>query len=311
MVYCRFITLASLLAMPAVVMAGPVSGSVTAKLNITGVRPDGSAADVMIGQFVKVDPSTGAVVFNQSAGTKISAPLGVFSFETAGADAPEIFDRNTLKYVKPIGSTVLRWDSFMRDDGIFDNTAATVGTNSASSFEWAVSANVDPYMTYGLSIKNSTSGTASYGFSFSESLVPPVSGAYSLYADISGSVVNAGAGTTLALNTTSGSTVQKVFLDDGYGPVPASVDVGGAFALASTGGAGYGAAGSATNSGFLGTGAFTSWGFNVNFSLTGGGDVATLSGYAEITPIPEPQTYALLAAGLLGVGMMLRRNSQR
>ena len=34
------------------------------------------------------------------------------------------------------------------------------------------------------------------------------------------------------------------------------------------------------------------------FSLTGGGDRATLTGFAEIVPVPEPQEWMMMLAGL-------------
>jgi hypothetical protein len=37
--------------------------------------------------------------------------------------------------------------------------------------------------------------------------------------------------------------------------------------------------------------------------------VATLSGYAEIAPIPELETYAMFAAGLVGMRMVRRRRA--
>ncbi len=302
----------SLLA-PAIALAGAATGAVSASLNIPGITTTGGASSVNIGQFLTVDAATGAVSVNQAVGTTQTRALGVFTFEAAGADTPLLFDRNTGSYQQATG-TVIRWDSFARDDGTFDNTTP-VGATSASSFSFVVAANVDPFMTYGLSVKNNTGSTNNYSFVFNESLVPTVSGAYSIYSDISGSLVNGVAGSALNLGTTVGSTVQKVFLkDSSYGFDPAGVDVGNAYlnGAAPAGSIAYFGNGlqNATANGNSNGYTYDSWEFRSDFSLTGGKDVATLSGYAEITAVPEPETYALFVAGLLGMGMVLRRRTR-
>jgi len=301
-------TLAGALVAPAFAFAGAVTGSptVSAFVAVPGVTDagDGLAGDgvrnVNFGQFFKVDTATGDVVLNADLGT-YARTLGVFTIEAAKADAPLVFNRATGTYQAP--SATVTWDSFARVDGTFNTNLAT-GASVRVSVTFAVAANVDPYIAYGLSIQNNTNSVNSYSFSFTEPLLPPIAGPYSIYADIAGSVVNIGAGTTLALNPTSGTTLQKVILDDGYGTLTnAGVDVGSSFSYSGIGSTGYLGAGFANASG---SGSFESWTIQTSFSLTGK-DIATLSGYAEITPIPEPGTYGMLLAGMAVVGFMARR----
>jgi len=310
----RFGTLAfsGALLVPALALAGPATGSVSASLTIPGISTSLGEATVKLDDFLAVNAATGAVSVSQAEGTTLTRPLGVFTFEAAGADTPQLFDREAGKY-QPATGTVIRWDSFARVDGTFNNTTP-VGETSASSFSFVVAANVDPFMTYGLSVKNNTGGTNNYSFIFNESLVPTVSGPYTIYSDISGSLVNGVAGSALNLGTTVGSTVQKVFLDGSNGFVNAGVNVGNAFLNpnAAAGSVTYSGNGlqSASLNGNSGGDIFNAWEFRTDFSLSGGKDVATLSGFAQISPVPELETYALFAAGLLGVAMILRRRPQ-
>jgi hypothetical protein len=87
------------------------------------------------------------------------------------------------------------------------------------------------------------------------------------------------------------------------------VDVGPAFA------AGAGAAGSFYAYGPYaagpiagpGPGPWTGLSTSTSFTLSGGGDVAALTGFASIELIPEPSTIALIALAGLGIAGMLRR----
>jgi hypothetical protein len=311
------LALAGALFVPAIAVAGPAEGSVSATLTIPGISTTGDASSVNIGQFLTVDASTGNVSVKKEfdVGTTLERALGVFTFEAAGATSPLLFNRNTGLYQQATG-TVIRWDSYARSDGTFNNTTP-VGETSASSFTFVLAANVDPFMTYGLSVRNNTGSTNNYSFTFAESLVPPVNGLYNIYADISGSLVNGVANSALNLGTTAGGTIQKVFLKESAygGAYSAGVDVGLASlnAGAPAGSTTYFGNGlqNASASGTSGAFTYDSWEFRTNFSLSGGNDVATLSGYAEISPIPELETYAMFLAGLLGMGMMLRRRSNR
>ncbi len=315
MIRLSLLVLTGALLGPAAALAEPGPASVSAALTIPGISSTGGAAAVNIGQFLTVDPATGAVSVSQAVGTTQVRGLGVFTFEAPGADTPLLYNPSSGSY-QPATGTVVRWDSFARVDGSFNNTAP-VGADSASSFSFVVAANVDPFMTYGLSVKNNTGSTNSYGFVFGESLLPAISGAYTVTSDISGSLVNGVAGSALNLGVTSGSTIQKVVLKESayLGTYSAGVDVGNAYtnAGAPAGSITYSGNGlqSATANGSSGLYTYDSWEFRADFSLTGGKDVATLSGYAEIAPIPEIETYAMFAAGLLGMGMVLRRQARQ
>jgi hypothetical protein len=305
--------LSGALLVPAVALAGASTGLAPASLNIPGIAADGSSASVNIGQFLTVDSTTGGVSVNQLVGTTQTRALGVFTFETVGTDtAMQLYNRNSRMFESATG-TVIRWDSFKRVDGSFDNTKP-VGADSAASFSFMVAANVDPYMTYGLSVKNNTASAKIYGFVFSESIVPAVSGPYNIYSDIAGSLVNSVDNSGLSLGTTVGSTIQKVYLNESStgNSFSAGVDVGSAYTVANAarGTVAYSGNGvhSASVNGSSGSYTYDSWEFRTDFSLSSG-DVATLSGYAEIAPIPELETYAMFAAGLVGMRMVRRRRA--
>jgi hypothetical protein len=61
-------------------------------------------------------------------------------------------------------------------------------------------------------------------------------------------------------------------------------------------------------------GSWTSMSVTTSFSLTGGGDIASLTGYAEIIPVPEPSIWLMAGLGLSGVllgARRLRRTAKR
>lgn len=176
----------------------------------------------------------------------------------------------------------------------------------------------DPFLSYGFSVKNTTGSVQNYTFTYGESIVPPVSGSYNLYADIAGTVTNNVSGTAAKVVPTTpdqdGDGIPEIqalkFSTDGGATLfDAGADVGPAF---TTGTAAHTYAyplDSTTTSGSLGA-AVNYWQFQSKFSLTPGGDVASFAGFAELDQvIPEPATYAaLLGAMALGVAALRRRN---
>jgi hypothetical protein len=47
------------------------------------------------------------------------------------------------------------------------------------------------------------------------------------------------------------------------------------------------------------------------FTLTPNKDVASISGYASINPVPEPESYAMLLAGLGLLGFVSRNRKKK
>ncbi|MBL8415644.1 MAG: PEP-CTERM sorting domain-containing protein [Propionivibrio sp.] len=198
-----------------------------------------------------------------------------------------------------------RWNSWDHQDGT-KNTIENAGNPWRSTFMLdAVGGNVDPIMTYGFSAKNNTAFTQTYTFAIGEAIVPTISGAYTVYADIAGSLTNGVAGSNVQITPVNAKLqTLRLSTDNGTTFVNAGVDVG----IAATNGT---AKGSYTYGPFAannsGSGSYNYWEIETKFKLSGGNDVATMSGYAEITPVPEPENFALFLAGLGLIGAIVRR----
>jgi hypothetical protein len=193
----------------------------------------------------------------------------------------------------------LRWHTAERseDDSAWRSTVTFYGA-----------ANVDPFMTYGLTARNATNAVQTYTFSYGESIVPPLTGAYQLYSDIAGSITNAVSGTTARISPVVADLdgdllpeVQTLNLstDGGVTFVNAGVDVGPDFETTTVSGSTSYGVYSSQKTGMLGT-AVDYWRFDTEFTLTPGRDAVALSGFAEIAAIPEVSTSSLFL-GLLAL----------
>lgn len=261
--------------------------------------------------LLSIDAATGNIVVNTAvAAAGVNDGQGLWS---VGANPS---GDNSLKIVTSKGQvinpdTVLTWHSWLRADGTLGTDTAG-GTNPwRSSFSFYAAGNVDPDMSYGFVAKNSTGATQTYSYTQGESLVPSVAGAYSLYADVSGSVNNVvTSGTpslTLAPTVANGNYVQQVLLGNGStATFNAGVGVGDALTVATAGTSTYGTFASTAT----GTGNYDYWEFQTQFTLTGGKDLAQVTGYAELTPVPEPSSYLMLALGLGLMGGRIHRNKR-
>lgn len=198
-----------------------------------------------------------------------------------------------------------RWNSWEHQDGTKDTIESADNPWRSTFMLDSVNGNVDPFMTYGFSAKNNTAFTQTYTFAIGEAIVPTISGAYTLYADIAGSLTNGVAGSNVAITPVNAKLqTLRLSTDNGATFVNAGVDVGDAASNGTARGS-YNYGTFAANS--SGSGNYNYWEIETKFNLSGGRDVATMSGFAEITPVPEPEKFALLLAGLGLLGAIVRR----
>jgi hypothetical protein len=164
----------------------------------------------------------------------------------------------------------------------------------------------DPQIAWGVTVTD-FGAPSNFNFFFSTPIVLGP-GATSVNASISGGITDSG---------NNGVTITPILADfdgDGFSEIQVAnvggpttnmgVDVG----LAGSGGPpsgayGYGPYFDGPQAGPAGP--WTTLSVTVGFHLTGGADIASLTGFAEI--VPEPGSIVLLLAGLLGVGLFARR----
>ena len=287
--------------------AGPAAGAAGMQLGMLVQDSGGSNWNLSLTNLMSFDAATGSFAFDAS---KLTSPMddsqGEWSLMKAGSldvDGVTILTADRIK-----------WHPWEQVDG----SVAAIGSATdpknlwASVFTFTASGNVDPFMTYGFTAKNNTTTTQTYTYSMGEALVPTVSGAYNIHADVSGAIVNGtGANVTItpALADQDGDTIPELQVlrlsnDGGASFVNAGVDVGQADSA--VGSKAYGL----YSQDKTGSGSFDYWAFETSFTLTPSKDVASLAGYAEITqidPVPEPVSTSMMLAGLGLIGFIARR----
>ena len=259
--------------------AGNAAGTAFLSVNVTeGVTGNWN---LPLGtSFLTVDPATGAITM---------PPVGTTFGANWGWDKVDVLDQDTKQWVQ-------------KDAVTWHNSAST------ASLSIYATGNVDPFMTYAVSARNTSGVTQSYTLHYGETVVPPVvPGTYGVYSDIAGSISNGAGSITIA--PTIGSKIQYLNLStDGGGSYGnAGVDLGDPLATSALGTTPYPFASLSGGGSTLDS--INYWAFDVSFTLTPN-DAAALSGYAEITQltvIPEPSAYAALLGGVTLIGTVLVR----
>jgi len=187
-------------------------------------------------------------------------------------------------------------------EGYFDFFDA-VGADGVSNV--ALGGKLDPFMTYGYDTRNDLTAAQIYSYTFGMPLIPTVSGPNTMTASLA-LTLTSGLGTS-QINPLAGGVIQRVRLSDDGGLTLTDVPLlalGGVVAAAAADSTAY-----SVSAGPI-AGPVGNWDYMEiygRFTLTGGSDVVGLSGRAEIVPVPEPSTWALMFAGLACVGALARR----
>jgi len=190
----------------------------------------------------------------------------------------------------------------MNLDVHFDGTGWALGPAGGGSLDTATShvsyngyIDPDPFISYSVGITNSTNVAQTYTFTFFTPLLPNVTGANLVSGSISGGVSDLfGDGVQFA------PTATFVQISSVGGPITGmGVDVGGAFSAGlGTPGANY--TYGAYSSGIV-AGPVGGWSYmqtTLSFTLSPF-DAVALTGFTQITPVPEPGPQAMLMAALL------------
>jgi hypothetical protein len=230
---------------------------------------------------------------------------GTFSMPSNAGNAPAPTGWNWTT-VSVFNATT---DSFQNETGLKQTES------DGSTLKVFATGSTDPFLSYSFAVSNPTLTTQTYTFTDGATISPPLSGTLNLFADIGGSVTNVVPGSPAQILPIT-ATVQtlKLSQDGGATYVDAGTDVGPSFTTSTTPGTSlYGVYSSSLSE--PAPFAVNYWQLEDQFSLTGNGDTAAFTGFAEITAttslVPEPATYAAILGALsLGV-VVLRRRRQR
>lgn len=165
-----------------------------------------------------------------------------------------------------------------------------------------ISGKGDPELSYSLTALNKKGRKQTYTIIADETTIaPPLSGANTVFASISGSLAATGGTLQITQNQSF-----KLSTDGGSSSVGAGVDLASTYSTSSNGSYGVSSA--------VKAGPQNAWNYmqlSTVFTLSGGTGSATVEGYASLAPVPEPQTYAMLLAGLGMLGVIARRRLSR
>jgi len=171
-----------------------------------------------------------------------------------------------------------------------------------------VSGNGDPDLSYAISAANNSTRAQTYTFAVGEEILPEVNAVNAVHADIAGGMTAKGGGTVTIAPFGTNTAIQKFQLsaDSGINFVDTSVNVGPQ--ASATGTTTYGTF-TADAAGPTGQ----TWNYMQllsTFTLTANSR-ASLVGYASISPVPEPATFAMMFGGLGLIGFVGRRRKNK
>ena len=289
----------ALAALLAVVSGGAMAGVPTASMTV--VQSDGTNWVENLTGLLAVDAQNNFAMV-QGGSTTGFFQNGVFTSTIDTSAHPDYWQwvatvpagTNT-----PAVAGYWNWHSAQTLDG--STPATTTGANPwMSSIQLQnVAGHGDPDLIYAVSANNNSSSfSQTYTFAVGEAIVPVVSGANTTYADISGGLTSRG-GLTSTISPVNPNGIQQFQLsaDGGNTFVTAGVDVG--LSASTVGNSNYGLFSATNPNGPVGQ----TWNYMQllsTFSLSAK-SAASLTGFASITPVPEPLEGAML---LLGLGLL-------
>ncbi|MDD3580859.1 MAG: PEP-CTERM sorting domain-containing protein [Desulfobacca sp.] len=189
------------------------------------------------------------------------------------------------------------------DDKEVYNLASAFSNGGGASIQLNGLANPDPAIAWGLTAINPTANPLNFGFvvAIPIALGP---GPTTVNASISGGLTDF-TGNAVTIAPFNQTDIQVNFANGftwGVGPAQTS-GPGNPGALYVYGAHIFGPAAGPN-------GPLAVFGETVSFTLTGHGDIASLTGYCQINPVPLPATLFLMGGGVLGLVLVGRRRKK-
>lgn len=230
------------------------------------------------------------VVAAPAFGTVIVGPVGTMTVD--GNNMPVPISQNPGNGLWGIGT----WDSKLNDFTGYEVSTAEFSASLSGLID------PDPMISYGISVTD-FGAPSIFGFFFSTPIVPVI-GPNAVDASIAGAL-NDFTGNGVSITPTA-----ALLQLSSVGPAVTSmgVDVGPAAAYGPGAPGAFYTYGAYTAGPIPGPiGVWTTLSTAIGFSLSGGGDIAVLTGFAQIVPVPEPSSLALLGIGAAALALVARR----
>jgi len=178
---------------------------------------------------------------------------------------------------------------------------------------WNMELDQDPVVNNIIAVTNNTAATQTYILSVVLPVAPPVLPSSLIGGSVQGGITSDATPGTLSSNGLSGNAIYTAFIDGGpvgtLLPDPSSIS-SGAFLSANFLSPPNTLAFGTPIPSAPGPAALASIGINLEFTLTPG-DSASFTSIFVVEPIPEPNTFALVALGLVGLAARRGRRSAR